>query len=274
MNSLNKVRIEIGKIKIADLRRFVKAEIQPRLSQEWVCLQGTSFVRFGGYSIQKLIFSEFYRQPQYRIYYSVQSLAIPVIHEDDIGIGATLRERSAKNFLGLFQKQPREVWFNWNTRLEDVNYIMELIAEQVEPPINLPLTANRVFDYLNKHHLKKENKNPIILWTAGILLGELEKYDEARQFLFDAVGLYTDGQKEIKALVETNKVSEEKYLRWVMQLEQVQEALKALGDADTFRKYCKKVASESIEILKIPDYQAHRKPHRSRRRQPRHPDRL
>jgi hypothetical protein len=240
-----------GKIKSDDLRRFVKAEISPRMGSEWVYLpREISFIRFGGYSIQEIAFSEFQHAPRFRVYYALQSLAIPerFLH---VTIGNTLKGRSGKKLFGLIRQQPREAWFNWDTRLENVNYIMGLISEQVEPPINQPLTPKMAFDYIDKNYLKKENRNPVSLWMAGVLLGELGRFTEARQLLSKTVNLYEECLRQGAELVKAKKLPEEAYLRDITKCEQARETLTAASGAESFTKHCQKVAEENIKTLNL-----------------------
>ncbi|MDZ4150171.1 hypothetical protein [Methylicorpusculum sp.] len=239
-----------GKIKIDELRQFVKTEIYPCMNKDWAYFQSDAgFARFCGFSLQRIAFSEFRYGLRFRVYYALQSLAhpTPFLH---VVIGDTLKDSSDKKLFGLFPQRSREAWFDWDARMEKIDYLMSLLAEQVSPNIAQPLTLENMLESISKY--LPNATHPNIPWTAGIILGELGRFAEARQSLLDTIEIYSKGIEELKELVKTNEQLKEKCLRWTVELKQAQEMLNSLHNSEAFNKHCNKIVTANIRTMNIP----------------------
>lgn len=240
----------MGKIKIDDLRQFVKTEIYPYMNKDWEYFQSdVGFVRFCGFSLQRIAFSEFRHGLRFRVYYALQSLAhpTPFLH---VVIGDTLKDRSVKKLFGLFPQPSREAWFDWDTRMEKIDYLMSLLSEQVGPNIAQPLTLENLLESIRKY--LPNATHPSIPWTAGIILGELGRFAEARQSLLDTIEIYNKGIEEIRESIKTNEQLKEKCVRWMAELKQAEEMLNSLHDSETFNTYCNEIVTANIRTMNMP----------------------
>jgi len=169
-------------VALTTVRNYIDQELLPSLSTSWSRLGSDTLIRTSNEFLQGL---HIYRlnRGSVRIEYFCQALVIPA---DDISLTiGRMVLFPVSGLLNRLRMLPPRTEVDWSGVATDPARAITLIKDQVRPRIDETLNAKNLYDWLET--VFKDSKNLEIIWTKAVTAIAIDRVDEGRQLLLEAL---------------------------------------------------------------------------------------
>jgi len=225
-----------------ELGKFLEECLLPHLGRDWRVYENRSLVRLHRCVIQSIGIYRFANRTRFRVHGSLQLTIVPAdgLHST---IGDTLKDEGKSKWFRRTSRSQREAEFDWASRIESAQLLMDLARDQIRPPVQQALSVRSALVEISR--IAERSQHSTVLWSLAMLRA-------LDGNLVDAARILSSVRKRFEEGIARNREIGRETSQWKADAsDRLAEAIGAMVDRDRFVEYCEVVHRRTLTALDL-----------------------